>query len=251
MGTCCNSTEKVNEIQEYTNDDNYQSPKIEQTLKHLIIIGFIRQLGLNLPSDIIHLVSLWCADYIAIWSSMHKGDSIFLSEHHTKASLIHGKNQSIRCKYPIYRGSIVTLNYTFYIADDIIYEIVGVVSSEFDGEWSSLKTPYHSQDLQKYCYGLSCYDDCYQYYGAPKDLGWSAGQIPTAKEVTIQMVVDWKTCDDCCLSFYIDDVVKGPKKTSPSMTLPELSVEHVWYPMTCFSGNGNWCTIQCIDSIQT
>eukprot|EP01084_Bolivina_argentea_P008519 15930_1 len=143
--------------------------------------------------------------------------------------------QTGRAVQSIQKGMVVKLQYKFKNAD-LYHEIVGVASSEFVDYYnadSKSLTPYrgpNSEQFKKYCYGASFYvdgirsDRTHHYYGGYKDLGWCLASNQNdlggkGKEAIVQMVVDYKNYDTCCLSFYIDGQLKGPKNAKYSMKL--------------------------------
>eukprot|EP01084_Bolivina_argentea_P302352 521875_1 len=153
-------------------------------------------------------------------------------------------NQSVRAEYPVRKGTIVTLNFTFHGRAD--RDMFGVISSEYVGNCNLEKNAMtDKKKLAKYCYGLySCDNNCHYYGTATKNLGWTAGKVPENREVIIQMIVNYKTYNECCLTYYIDGSKKGPTNTDYSMKLPPLKAGHKWYPMVQFEYKNNWCRIE-------
>ena len=186
--------------------------------------------------------------YIAEWSSECIGNKIKLTENGTKA-MTGGKSESVRAKNPISKGMYVKLNYVCGGGGKGC-EIIGVISSEYNDRFD--REPRGNGIIRKYCYGADCFYDSgcsnkHYYDGEYKDLGWSLGKKTNEKSITIQMIIDYKTYDTCCLSFYIDGQFKGPKDAKYSMKLPKLKDDHVWYPITSFRYNHLWCKIVCVD----
>eukprot|EP00483_Globobulimina_turgida_P011764 UN11786 len=116
--------------------------------------------------------------YTARWSSQYKGDRIALSEGNTKALMAESDEQTVRAQYPIKKGMIVKLNYTFYTEGGLRGEIVGVASSEFV-DYAQASIPFRGGEIGKYCYGADCYYgyENKHYFGGYKDLGWSLGEF--------------------------------------------------------------------------
>ena len=219
------------------------------------VFGYIRMMEkeymFEIPMIVYQICALFCMIYHE-WSPECKGDKIILSENNTKATIQSG-NQSIRAKNPILKGMYVKLNFICGGGRKTL-EIIGVISSEFDEKNGFNKIPYFSGDILQYCYGADCFYDSscsnkHYFDGEYKDLGWTLGLQTTKKSQTICMIIDYKTYDTCCLSYYIDGQFKGPKDAKYSMKLPELKNDHVWYPITSFYNRGRWCKIECVDCV--
>ena len=222
------------------------------------VFGYIRRIQseymIEVPMIVYQICALFCMIYYE-WSPEWKGDKITLSENNTKATTTAGWQsggyQSIRARNPVSKGMYVKLNFVCG-GGRKTFEIIGVVSSEFDEIKGFNKVPHLSRDLSRYCYGADCFNDIscrnnHYYGGKYDDLGWTLGEKTKDKSQTICMIIDYKTYDTCCLSYYVDGQFKGPKDAKYSMKLPELKDDHVWYPITSFYNPGRWCKIVCVD----
>eukprot|EP01083_Nonionella_stella_P095919 269401_1 len=203
-----------------------------------------------LQSLISKQVQILEVQYIAVWSPQHNSSKITLSEENTKAYLNSGDG-AVRAVHPIKKGMVVTLDYVRGGGDKSL-DIIGLVSSEATG-YVDARGPYAAPNMVKHCYGADCYyysdSSNKHYYGEYKDLGWTLGDKTKQSEITIRMIVDYKTCDTCCLSFYIDGQFKGPQNSKYSMKLPKLDNGHDWYPITSFwrvLRRQGWCKIVCV-----
>ena len=189
--------------------------------------------------------------YIAKWSCSCKGANVQLSVNDTKASMNGEAKKCVRAEYPIIKGMIVKLEFTYYISKEVDYEIVGVISSEFNGDYGSamVHQPQNcSKDILKYLYGGKCATGSasYGYYAKDKDLGWSLSNLKgTNREQKITMLID-ASKDECCLTYWIDGQFRGPKNSTISMKLPKLDPKYNWYPIVSFAHQNKSCKIKVI-----
>eukprot|EP01083_Nonionella_stella_P155696 503359_1 len=193
-----------------------------------------------------------CAEYIMKWSPQHKKDGIQLAEDDTKAVSNSG-NRSVRCANPIKKGMMVKLKFTFF-CDKSHQDIAGnciFVVSEKHCNFQDCSIPFY-KGLQMDAYGMDIGTARCIY--EPKDgkksqhftrftcAEWGTTRLQTGKEEVFYMLVDFRTHDTCCLSFYNSNMkLLAPKDAQYSMQLPERGQ---WYPAMGFWNAKCWCKIQ-------